>query len=94
MISWILHCTPGPEVIKLEYSLGLKIKRKDWLLADTCPQATNHCALLFWVENEPGQSDKKALSTVFFFFFFFFFFFYYYYYYLSSANFTEVKWSI
>ena len=33
------------EVIKLEYSLKLKIKRNDWLLADTCPQATNHCAL-------------------------------------------------
>ena len=25
-----------------------KIKRNDWLLADTCPQAANHCAL-FWV---------------------------------------------
>ena len=24
------------EVIKLEYSLRLKIKRNDWLLADTC----------------------------------------------------------
>ena len=35
----------GPEVIKLEYSLKLKIKRNDWLLADTCPQAANHCAL-------------------------------------------------
>ena len=30
---------PGPEVIKLEYSLKLKIKRNDWLLADTGPQA-------------------------------------------------------
>ena len=30
---------------KLEYSLKLKIKRNDWLLADTCPQAANHCAL-------------------------------------------------
>ena len=36
---------PGPEVIKLEYSLTLKIKPNDWLLADTCPQAANHCAL-------------------------------------------------
>ena len=35
----------GPEVIKLEYSLKLKIKRYDWLIADTCPQAANHCAL-------------------------------------------------
>ena len=33
------------EVIKLEYSLRLKIKRNDWQLADTCPQAANHCAL-------------------------------------------------
>ena len=36
------------EVIKLEFILRLKIKRNDWLLADTCPQAANHCAL-FWV---------------------------------------------
>ena len=36
---------PGLEVIKPEYSLRLKIKRNDWLLADTCPQAANHCAL-------------------------------------------------
>ena len=26
-------------------SLRLKIKRNDWLLADTCPQAANLCAL-------------------------------------------------
>ena len=36
---------PGLEVIKLEYSLRLKIKRNDWLLADTCLQAANHWAL-------------------------------------------------
>ena len=36
---------PGLEVIKLEYSLKLKIKRNDWLLADTCPQAAYRCAL-------------------------------------------------
>ena len=29
--------TPGLEVIKLEYSFKLKIKRNDWLHADTCP---------------------------------------------------------
>ena len=46
---------PGLEVIKLEYSLKLKIKHIDWLLADTCPQAANHCAL-FW---------KKKSSTYF-----------------------------
>ena len=36
---------PGLEVIKLEFILRLKIKRNDGLLADTCPQAANHCAL-------------------------------------------------
>ena len=36
---------PGLEVIKLEFILRLKIKRNDWLLADTCRQAANHCAL-------------------------------------------------
>ena len=35
----------GLKVIKLEYSLKLKIKRNDWLLADMCLQAANHCAL-------------------------------------------------
>ena len=37
--------TKGLEVIKLEFILRLKIKRNDWLLADTCPQAANHCVL-------------------------------------------------
>ena len=41
----------GLEVIKLEHSLSLKIKRIDWLRADTCPQAANHCAY-FESENE------------------------------------------
>ena len=40
-----LRWSSGLEVIKLEFILKLKIKRNDWLLADTCPQATNHCAL-------------------------------------------------
>ena len=31
----------GLEVIKLEYSLRLKIKGNNWLLADTCPQVAN-----------------------------------------------------
>ena len=35
----------GLEVIKLEFILKLKIKRNDWPLADTCPQAANHWAL-------------------------------------------------
>ena len=33
------------EVKKLEFILRLKIKCNDWLLADTCPQAANHCPL-------------------------------------------------
>ena len=28
-----------------EFILRLKIKRNDWLFADTRPQAANHCAL-------------------------------------------------
>ena len=36
---------PGLEVIKLVQSLKLKIKRNDWLLADTCSQAANHCEI-------------------------------------------------
>ena len=34
----------GLEVIKLEYSLRLKIKCNDWLLADTCPQSAKNWA--------------------------------------------------
>ena len=33
------------KVIKLEFILKLKIKRNDWLLADTYPQAANHCGI-------------------------------------------------
>ena len=40
-----LSLRPGLEVIKLEFILRLKIKRNDWLLVDTCPQAANRCAL-------------------------------------------------
>ena len=29
-----------------DYSLRLKLKRNDWLLADMCPQAPNQCALI------------------------------------------------
>ena len=41
----LVFLIPGLEVIKLEYSLRLKIKCNDWLLADTCPQAANHYVL-------------------------------------------------
>ena len=40
-----LGARPGLEVVKVEYNLKLKIRRNDWLLSDTCPQAANHCAL-------------------------------------------------
>ena len=48
--SFVIHLAlPGEESrhrgYKLEYILKLKIKRNDWLLADTCLQAANHCAL-------------------------------------------------
>ena len=49
----------GLEVIKLEYNLKLKIKRNDWLLADTCRQATNNCAL-FEFENEHTFYNLEA----------------------------------
>ena len=35
----------GFKVIKLKFCHILNIKRNDWLLADTCLQAANHCAL-------------------------------------------------
>ena len=53
-IGEFIHNTTGLEVIKLEFILKHKIKRNDWLLADTCPQVANHCALflsIFWQEN-------------------------------------------
>ena len=48
MCSLVATCLEraGLEVITLEYSLKLKIKRNDWLLTDMCPQAANHCAFL------------------------------------------------
>ena len=48
-VDWIKKVNKsesGLEVIKLEYILKLKLKHNDWLLADTCLQAANHCALL------------------------------------------------
>ena len=44
------------EVIKLEYCLRIKIKRNDWLLADACPRAANHCPL-FWVCSISSRPD-------------------------------------
>ena len=45
LLSTYIYKRPGLEVVKLEFILKLKIKHNDWLLADTCPQAANHCAL-------------------------------------------------
>ena len=48
-----LLCGPGLEVIKLEYSLKLKIKRNDWLLADTCRVCKQPTITLYFeLENE------------------------------------------
>ena len=55
----LLRGKTGLEVIKLENSLRLKIKCNDWLLADTCPQAANHCAY-FESENELKFYNLKA----------------------------------
>ena len=57
---------PGLLVIKLEFNLKLKIKRNDWLLADTCPQAANHCDY-FQFENELEFNNLEALFMVYFF---------------------------
>ena len=60
---------PGPEVIKLEYSLKLKIKHTDWLLADT-RQAASHCAFLSLRMNSssiasgPEHSKSSAMAGV------------------------------
>ena len=40
-----LQVRQGLEVIKLEFIPKLKVKRNDWLFADKCLQAANHCAL-------------------------------------------------
>ena len=50
----------GPEVIKLEFILKLKIKHIDWLLADACPQTAN-LALYFEFENELKFYNLEAI---------------------------------
>ena len=47
----------GLEVIKLEYSLKFKIKRNDWLLADTI------IALYFAFENELKYYNNLGVRT-------------------------------
>ena len=53
---------PGLEVIKLEYSLKLKIKSNDWLLADTRPQAANR-RLYFGNELKVYNDEACYCST-------------------------------
>ena len=48
----------GLEVIKLEYSLKLRIRRIDWLLGDSCPQPI--IALYFEFGNELKFYNLKA----------------------------------
>ena len=60
MIRKFQNHRPGLEVIKLEFILRLKIKLNDWLLADTCPQAANHCAFCFESENVLKFYNLKA----------------------------------
>ena len=44
-LLFIIMLEAGLEAIKFEFILKLKIKRNDWLLVDTCPQAANRYAL-------------------------------------------------
>ena len=57
---WASMATSGLEAIKLEVVLKLKLKRDDWLLADTCPQETNHCALFYssFITTKPDSGMK------------------------------------
>ena len=60
-------------VLKLEYILKLKTKRNEWLLADTCPHAANHCALFrvstgigtaaFFINPAFGVRDQIKLTS-------------------------------
>ena len=50
---------PGRNVIKLKYSLKLKIKLNDWLLEDTCPVHTI-IVLYFEFENELKSYNLEA----------------------------------
>ena len=61
---------PGLEVIKLEFILRLKMKRNDWLLADTSSQSfAHHCrkqpiiALYFESETESQGPVLNSLHT-------------------------------
>ena len=59
VLNLLLDTRPCLEVIKLEYSIQVKIKRNDWLLADTCPQAAI-IGLYFEIESELKFYNLKA----------------------------------
>ena len=68
VIVWVVRSDViGIEVIKLEFIPKLKIKHNDWLLADTCPQAANHCALLYssFITSGPGHTHSYFCREVF-----------------------------
>ena len=52
-----------PRGYKTEFSLKLKIKPNDWLLADMCPQAANHCAF-FSLKNMSALAFNSLLASV------------------------------
>ena len=54
---------PGPEVIKLEFILKLKIKCNDGLLVDTCPEAAHYCALSLRMNSSFITSDLILLHV-------------------------------
>ena len=53
---------PSLEVIIHKFILKFKIKRNDWLIADTCLQAINHSALL--VHKQPIIAFYFEFETV------------------------------
>ena len=63
-------CSPGLDVIKLEFILRLKIKRNDWLLADTCVSAISQSLRFIlslrmnscFISSRPGPKVIKLFS--------------------------------
>ena len=55
---------PGPEDIKLEFILKLKIKRNEWLLADTCVRKQPIVVLYFEFETVLKFYNLEARSAI------------------------------
>ena len=64
LLDSILGRKSGLEVIKLKYSFKLKIKRNDWLFADTFPQAANHCAYFDSLFSPVAKSAVRSKVVV------------------------------